>query len=204
MSPGALRRRKRFSAIISIFQITAVARSTLLYRLAASDGPHTIRPQSDLPAITDPAIIDGYTQPGASPNNNGPDQGTNAVLMVELDGTNAGENFVHGLLINAPGSMVRGLAINRFSGNGIAIFGAEATGNLVQGNFLGTNVDGTLDLGNARSGVIIEAASDNLVGGTTAGARNVISGNEYGVSIVAGSTGNQVQGNYVGTDRTGT
>lgn len=112
--------------------------------------------------------------------------------MVELDGTNAGENFVHGLLINAPGSMVRGLAINRFSGNGIAIFGAEATGNLVQGNFLGTNVDGTLDLGNARSGVIIEAASDNLVGGTTAGARNVISGNEYGVSIVAGSTGNQV------------
>ncbi len=74
----------------------------------------------------------------------------------------------------------------------------------MQGNFLGLDVGGTSDLGNTSSGVIIEAASGNLVGGTTEGARNVISGANYGVSIVAGSTNNLVQGNYIGTDRTGT
>jgi len=53
-------------------------------------GPHTIQPLSASPTITDPAIIDGYTQAGASPNTNGPGYGLNTVLMIELDGTNAG------------------------------------------------------------------------------------------------------------------
>ena len=52
-------------------------------------GPHTIQPLSALPTITDPVIIDGYTQPGASPNTNGPGLGSNAVLKIELDGTSA-------------------------------------------------------------------------------------------------------------------
>ncbi len=172
------------------------------------DGPHTIQPQSGLPAITDPTIIDGYTQLGASPNNKGPDQRTNAVLVVELDGSNAGENFVHGLLINAPDSVVRGLAINRFSGNGIAIFGAGATGNRVEGNFLGTNVTGTLDRGNLTDGVQVRGASNNTIGGTAPEDRNLISGNEArGASILGeadqdghDATGNVVLGNLIGTN----
>ncbi len=32
----------------------------------AGPGPHTIRPTSELPTITDPVMIDGYTQPGVS------------------------------------------------------------------------------------------------------------------------------------------
>ena len=59
-------------------------------------GTHTIQPTSALPTITDPVIIDGYTQPGASPNTNGPLLGSNGILKIELDGTNAGGPFVPG------------------------------------------------------------------------------------------------------------
>ena len=108
-----------------------------------------IQPLSALPTITDPVIIDGYTQPGASPNTNGPGLGLNTVLKIELDGTNVGATFGHGLHL-ASGSTVRGLAINRFSGEGIFL---TASGNIIEGNFIGTNVVGTLDLGNAEDGV---------------------------------------------------
>ncbi len=47
-------------------------------------GPHTIQPISTLPTITDPVVIDGYTQPGASPNTDGPGLGLNTVLEIEL------------------------------------------------------------------------------------------------------------------------
>src|SRR6266436_9118043 len=51
-------------------------------------GVRTISPTSALPTVTDPVIIDGYTQPGASPNTLA--SGDNAVLKIVLDGTNAG------------------------------------------------------------------------------------------------------------------
>src|SRR5512135_2117087 len=47
-------------------------------------GVHTITPVTELPYLTDPASIDGYTQPGASPNTDS--IGTNAVILIELDG----------------------------------------------------------------------------------------------------------------------
>ena len=47
---------------------------------------------------------------------------------------------------------------------------------MVQGNFIGTDVSGTTALGN-RDGVYIQSSNGNTIGGTTAGARNVISGN---------------------------
>ena len=73
----------------------------------------TIQPTSGLPTITDPVIIDGYTQPGASPNTNGPGLGLNTVLKIELDGTNVGGGAAI-LHITAGNSAVRGLVINRF------------------------------------------------------------------------------------------
>ena len=45
-------------------------------------GPHTIQPSSPLPTITDPVIIDGFTQPGASANTNPITQGSNAVMKI--------------------------------------------------------------------------------------------------------------------------
>ena len=80
-------------------------------------GPHAIQPASALPTITDPVVIDGYTQTGASPNTNPVTTGSNAVLKIELDGSNAGASSVDGLLITTGSSVVRGLVINRFSPN---------------------------------------------------------------------------------------
>ena len=158
-------------------------------------------PSGHAPTITDPVIIDGYTQPGASPNTNGPGLGLNTVLKIELDGTNAGA-FAPGLHITGD-STVRGLVINGFDGFGVLISGGDATGNLVQGNFIGTDVTGAVDLGNGRDGVFIAGAPNNVIGGTTAQARNVISGNNISGINIGGASGNVVQGNFIGTDVTG-
>lgn len=71
----------------------------------------------------------------------------------------------------------------------------------MQGNFIGTDVTGTADLGNSGSGIRLDAPN-NIVGGRTPEARNIISGNESGMRIEG--EGNLVQGNFIGTDVTGT
>jgi titin len=96
-------------------------------------------------------------------------------------------------------------ARNIISGNaddGIALsFTAE---NTIQGNFIGTNADGTGPLGNLGPGVSLsDSANGNLIGGSAASARNVISANDNGI-VIDGSASNRVQGNRIGTDRTGT
>src|SRR5438105_5790153 len=78
-------------------------------------GSHVITPASALPTITDPVEIDGYTQAGASPNTLL--DGDNAVLLIELNGSNIGGfTLTPGLQINASNCEVRGLVINRFIG----------------------------------------------------------------------------------------
>jgi hypothetical protein len=73
-----------------------------------------------------------------------------------------------------------------------------STGLLVQNNFIGTDVTGTADLGNANSGVIIKGAGGQVLD-------NVISGNaDHGISFGQGADGFVVQGNLIGTDLTGT
>ena len=165
-------------------------------------GTHTIQPTSALPSITDPVVIDGYTQPGASPNTNGPGLGLNTVLKIELDGTSAGAS-VDGLKITAGTSTVRGLVINRFGSMGVRL--DSNGGNVIEGNFIGTDVTGMIDLGNALDGVkIFSDASDSTIGGTTAEARNIISGNDNVGVFINFTTGTIVQGNFIGTDVTGT
>ena len=118
---------------------------TIAFNIVGS-GVHTIAPASALPPITGPVVIDGYTQSGALANTNPTSQGLNTVLKIELDGTNAGTN--NGLFITGSGSTITGLAINRFQNHGIRIDGSGATGNIIIGNFIGTNAAGTADLGN--------------------------------------------------------
>src|SRR5262249_7986490 len=79
------------------------------------------------------------------------------------------------------------------------------TGNRVQNNYIGTDAQGTAPLGNGSAGVNLISADITSVGGTAAGARNVISGNNgTGVHIDgSGSTGNHVEGNYIGVDASG-
>jgi hypothetical protein len=78
----------------------------------------------------------------------------------------------------------------------------NTSGNRIQGNLIGTDLKGTRALGNGTYGLRIEAGLNNTVGGTTPEARNVISANGTGISVVA--IGASVQGNYIGTDVTGT
>jgi len=164
-------------------------------------GPHTIQPLTPLPHITDPLIIDGYTQPGAAPATDD----TPATLLIELDGINViGLHWDSGLNIDAGNSTVRGLVINRFGDVGIHL--QEKRGNIIEGNYIGTDVTGTMNRGNFQGGLRIWDAPNNTIGGTTPEARNVISGNNgYAVGILLpGATANKVQGNYIGTDATGT
>jgi hypothetical protein len=170
-------------------------------------GPHTIQPTSPLPQIISPVIIDGYTQPGAAPATDD----TPATLLIELDGINVIGPRGHssGLDILAGNSTVRGLVINRFGDAGISLSllenGENIGENIIEGNYIGTDVKGTEARGNFNAGVRISDAPSNMIGGTTPEARNIISGNDYiGVEISgAGAIGNKVQGNYIGTDVTG-
>jgi trimeric autotransporter adhesin len=160
-------------------------------------GVKTIAPASQLPAITGPVTIDGYSQSGASPNTLA--VGNDAVLKIVLSGVNFPSGY--GLEIDAANSTVKGLVINGWS-YGIIFFDSDATGNKVTGNYIGTDASGTTALGN-YIGVNIFLGSNNTIGGTTAAARNVISGNSFGVAMTA-TTSNKVIGNYVGTDASGT
>ena len=165
----------------------------------------TIVPASSLPALTEMVILDGYTQPGASPNTNGPGLGDDAVLRIELDGT-SWQSGLTGLSVTTPDNTIQGLAIDHFN-LGIDLTGATATGNRVQGNYVGTGVSGMLALPNAF-GIALDA-SNNTIGGTVASARNVISGNinpgiELGVINLPLAQHNLIEGNFIGTDASGT
>jgi CSLREA domain-containing protein len=170
-------------------------------------GVCTISPSSALPLIINPVTIDGYSQLGSRANTLS--VGDDAVLKIELSGPDA----LNGLKIEANNSTVQGLVVNNWE-NGIFL-GEDATGNTVRGNYIGTDATGTVtdpdgipnnsdDLGN-NIGVALTNALNNTIGGTTAGARNIISGNDtWGIRISdAESTGNKIQGNYIGITAAG-
>lgn len=184
-------------------------------------GVHVIQPLSQLPEVTFPYTIDGYTQPGASPNTLA--VGTNAVIQVVIDGSSAGA--AEGLVLNTEGAhtspgksfrraararvnqprrisaavpVVRGLAINNFSEDGIEVFADSAQ---IEGCFLGTNAAGDTAAGNASGGIYLGSAA--FVGGPSPAQRNLISGN-LGDGIQFSANGSVVQGNLIGTDATGT
>jgi parallel beta-helix repeat protein len=156
-------------------------------------GVHIIQSLSALPTITDPVIIDGATQPGWSGGS----------LVIELDGSLAGA-FADGLQITAGSSTVRGLSIGGFDYAGIRLL--TNGDNLIEGNHLGVNAGGTTAISN-DVGIIIFESPNNIIGNETAPeARNIISGNTLDGILIAGTTatGNEVYGNYIGTDVTGT
>lgn len=139
--------------------------------------------------------------------------GTDATGTLDRGNAEQGVTIDFSSAFNTIGGTAPG-ASNVISGNnetGVLIFGS---GNLLQGNHIGTDVAGAADLGNSFEGVFIFAdthgvgANNNTIGGTAAGAGNVISGNGAGVTIDNsndfGTTGNKVQGNFIGTDASGT
>jgi hypothetical protein len=138
--------------------------------------------------------------------------GANATGSAALGNSGNGVEIAGGATNNTIGGTAAGEG-NVISSNGggknyvgLLIDGSGTSNNLVEGNFIGTNAAGTVALGNSLHGVAIQAgASGNIIGGTTTGARNVISGNGAdGVFLSGtGTSGNAVEGNYIGTDFTG-
>jgi len=149
----------------------------------------TIVLSSLLPVITDPVTIDATTQPGFAGQ---------PLIEVKPDGQVIGDGFK----ITGGNSVIRGLIINSFRGSGIVI--ETGGGNVIEGNYIGTDVTGTVQTANIQMGVQILSSNNNRVGGLTTAARNVISGNGvHGVAIATGAANNVVQGNYIGISRTG-
>jgi hypothetical protein len=118
----------------------------------AGEGVQVIRPITNLPTITDPVIIDGYSQLGASPNSLA--VGNNAVLRIELNGDQDRDAVPVGLSITAGSSTIKGLSIWSFStaqwfqqgqDHGMGVLVTGLGGNVIAGNFIGVKADATLD-----------------------------------------------------------
>ena len=159
-------------------------------------GPHTISPQSsELPPLLNNVTLDGYTQPGVSKNSLLPGEGTSAVLMIEIDGSNlAGAK--NGITMIGTNSVLSGVAINNFNGSGVLLL--NATANKVAGNFIGTDIAGTSAEPNG-AGVTLDDAHDSTIGTTAAPDTNIISGNGVGIVITGESEMNLVRRNLIGT-----
>jgi CSLREA domain-containing protein len=165
-------------------------------------GVQTIQLGSQLPTVTDtsgPTTIDGYTQPGASPNSN--QFASNAQLRIAVRGT--GSHGVDALRITSPNNVVRGMSFYNLR-RSIWLAGGNAKGNRIVGNFVGTNPSGTFGFAGSAldlDGIGVElsaGANHNTVGEASLSARNVISGNaRHGIACYSGAS-NTVYNNIVG------
>jgi len=177
---------------------------TIHFNIVGS-GVHTITPATKLPNITEAVTINGYSQPGASANTHAPDQGSNAVLLIELNGQNLSGFDGYCLDVAASGVTIRGLAINRCQNSAIrALLGGN--GMVVAGNFLGTDPSGSSRPGVQIQGVELNGGTGATIGGSNPADRNVIAGND-GSDIFFNDSGGSnavIQGNLIGTNAAGT
>jgi hypothetical protein len=162
-------------------------------------GFKSIALKAALPAITDPVTISGGSQPGYA-----------GKPIIELNGTSAGTGAI-GLDIRAGNTVVIGLVINRFGGDGIRL--EQKDGNIVLGCYIGLDSSGAAPLGNGGDGVRIVGSSHNSVGLSGSNTRNVISANAddgigianilFPITLAKASTANLIDGNFIGTDKSG-
>ena len=178
--------------------------------LVADDGLHITGGGSTVRAV----VINGFGGNGVRISGLGGNVLEGNYIGIDVAGTAAVRNIAAGVRVESPGNRIGGTQIaqrNVISGNGglgieggILIYGPQASGNVVQGNFIGLDAAGINPIGNLGRGVAIHAASNNLVGGTTAAAGNLIAGNRAsGVRIMPFSTNNIVMRNWIGINKLG-
>ncbi len=170
-------------------------------------GLKTIHISSGMPTITRTVTIDGYTQTDAVVNNADFPDAMNGTLTVEIDA--AGESGIYGFDINgsqADGTVIKGLIVNDIPYETFYLTDVDNVS--LEGNYIGTSSTGTVADGGSSHGVRIGGSSTgNMIGGATAAKRNVISGNGNTGVLFYGSaltTGNFVQGNFIGVGADGT
>jgi len=147
-------------------------------------GVATIAPATALPALTDPATIDGSTQPGFA-----------GVPLIELDGSQAGIG-VDGIDDVSGGSTLRALSIGGFGAYGVAFSGVAAA-SAIEGCYVGLDAAGTGLRGNHLAGIAVLAGT-HRIGGPAPGQGNVIAGQTIGIRLTSPDPGTVVAGNWIG------
>ncbi len=161
------------------------------------DGPHVIG--GTLPPIVNPVTIDGYTEPGSSLNTRS-DGTTDAVLQIELDASAVAPGGAM-LRVDNGNVTIRGLAISNIpaGASGIEISEGAPGTQTIRGNFLGTDVTGTVGGGDGIGLLVRDTAT---IGGAAAADRNLVSGSaEAGIDLRGPSS--TVVNNLVGVDADG-
>ncbi len=135
--------------------------------------------------------------------------GTTADGMGRL-GNTLGGVYIDNSALNMIGGVKAGTRnVISANGTGVGIVGLSAKENRVAGNYVGLAADGAGDLGNTHGVAVVGdlglslGASGNLIGGSTDAERNVMSGNDLNDVFLARTLGTTVEGNFIGTDRTG-
>ena len=169
----------------AIQQANAGNGTVIKFNISGS-GTQTISPGSALPTITKPVFIDGYSQSGST------------TIEIELDGTSAGTDS-NGLTISGKGSVVRGLAVSSFEGDGIVLQGSGG-GQVIVGNYIGTDDTGATGEGNGAAGVYINGSPNVVL------RDNVSSGNTTHGIHIRGSAAKRavIFDNTIGLNATGT
>jgi CSLREA domain-containing protein len=143
-------------------------------------------------------IVDGTTQAanyGSDTNPYGPE------IEISGEGTPSGQSC----WTIGRGNTIKGLAINRCQQYGLLI---NTDDNALVGNYMGIDATGSFDVSPTSDMILLgNGAEDNTIGGPNEADRNVISGTGGGIRIFqtsASTSGNVIEGNYFGSDRTGT
>ncbi len=159
--------------------------------------------------------IDGFTGSGGLCLCNGHDNvAEDNYIGVDPDGVTPDGNL-NGILVSSSNNIIQNNVISGSTDAGIAIktnAGNHGDNNTVIGNFIGTDYTGTVAIPNLYGVTVREAATGNVIGGTTPAERNIISGNlQWGIFTdgndqIATENANHttIIGNYIGTDVTGT
>ena len=177
----------------AILQANAGAGSSTIDFDITASGPVTIQLDSPLPALSNPVVIDGTSEPGYD-----------GTPLVEINGSSLQGMGNNGLILSGGNSTVQGLAIVGFSNAAIEL--ESGNGNVVQGNYLGVTPGGINSIPNGN-GLAVLGSSLNTIGSGSSGAGNVISGNTgNGILIqpdVTQSSSNVISGNFIGTTANG-
>ena len=165
-------------------------------------GVCTITPATQLPTISSPVLVDGYTQPGSLVNTNA-EGALNTVLKIVLSGETTHATGLQ-LSTGADGSTIRGLVMNGGWNYAISFFVA-GSGGAVKGCFLGTDAAGTAVPGSHNIRGVDSSSVDNFtVGGPAPADRNLISGNAQSGITIGHGVNALVQGNLVGVNKSST
>jgi surface protein len=175
----------------------------------------TIALTSILPDVSQPVLLDGNSAFGSSPNTNAFSAGNNAQIRIEINAAGIGSganppNHAALTLNSASNAVIKGLSIYGVPNNTGSQFGIRLSGmttnSSVEGCYIGLRADGSTPAANMNGIEMGGTVGSNILGwsGTVnPAAFNIISNSAF-IGVVTASNNNIIQGNYIGTDITGT